>query len=115
MNKFIILLPLILFLLSAVIALVYAKLSGVSEIFREHVIKEGQEITQKTSASRFILFLTGLTAIINAVGILTYFLYASLTEGIEVEIVQLESIMQMILYLGIGVVPYGANQLKNLF
>ncbi len=117
MEKFIIiLLPITLFIGAFVFTVkIVKKNGGIKELFKERVIKEGQEVFEKTSASRFILFLTSLTAIIISICLLTYFLYASMIDGEEINIINLKGVMEIVFYLGIGVVPYGANQLKGLF
>jgi hypothetical protein len=59
------------------------------------------------SASRLVLFLSGITAIIIAVCITTYYLYYYLYCG---QAPDLDGLISIILTLGIGVIPYAVNK-----
>lgn len=66
------------------------------------------ETQSPKSASRLILFLSGLTAIILSVSIVTYWFYYQIAcTGI----LDLNSLVYVLLALGIGVVPYAVNKI----
>lgn len=58
------------------------------------------------SSSRMIAFLTGLAAIVVALGVLTVQFYGFLTENKSFET---DGMWKLLLSLGIGVIPYGIN------
>lgn len=62
------------------------------------------------SSSRLIAFLTGITAMIIGVCLTTYYIYCTLADCPNPE---LDGLWKVIAALGIGVVPYGANMLKE--
>ena len=62
------------------------------------------------SASRLVLFLSGITAILIAVCITTYYLYYSLCCGKAPE---LDGLISVLLTLGIGVIPYAVNKVTQ--
>lgn len=68
----------------------------------------------KRSASRFILFLSGITSLILATCMTTYYFYMkiyciSCEGGLD-----LSEFTNVLLALGIGVVPYSVNQIKKV-
>lgn len=70
--------------------------------------------TTKRSASRLILFLSGVTSLILSVCITTFYFYMNIycidcSSGID-----LSDFTNVILALGIGVVPYSINQVKKI-
>ena len=67
----------------------------------------------KRSASRLILFLSGVTSLILSVCITTYYFYMKIycidcKGGLA-----LDDFTNVILALGIGVIPYSVNQVKK--
>ncbi|MGL1889560.1 MAG: hypothetical protein OCD76_23805 [Reichenbachiella sp.] len=70
--------------------------------------------TTKRSASRLILFLSGVTSLILSVCITTFYFYMNIycincATGMD-----LSDFTNVILALGIGVVPYSINQVKKI-
>ncbi len=68
----------------------------------------------KRSASRFILFLSGITTLILSACFTTYYFYMKIycincQEGLD-----LEGFTNVLLALGLGVVPYAVNQVKKI-
>lgn len=62
------------------------------------------------SSSRFIAFVTGFSAVGIAVAITTFFVYDTLDGGPATDF---DGIWQLLAALGIGVIPYGFNMLKE--
>ncbi len=62
------------------------------------------------SASRLVLFLSGITAILIAVCITTYYLYYYLCCG---KAPDMDGLINVILTLGIGVIPYAVNKVTK--
>ena len=115
MKIFITLLPIIFITAVNILTLIFVKRSDIKSLFTEYIPQpDGKEPIAKTSSSRVILFLSGFAAIMIAISILVYYLYMVL-NGNAVDTASLNEVMKVMLYLGIGVVPYGANQLKGLF
>jgi F0F1-type ATP synthase assembly protein I len=77
--------------------------------------KEGEEAAPpKRSASRFILFVTGITTLVITVCFTTYYFYIkiyAINGGADPD---LEGFTNVLLALGIGVVPYTVNQVKKI-
>jgi flagellar basal body-associated protein FliL len=80
--------------------------------------KDGDATTPKApvkrSASRLILFLSGVTSLILSVCITTYYFYMKIYcincgTGLD-----LDDFTNVILALGIGFVPYSINQVKKI-
>jgi hypothetical protein len=71
------------------------------------VQEEDPSSIQLNSTSRTIAFLTGITALIIAITITTYMGYMAIA-GCD-KSMELDDIWKLLLALGIGVVPYGAN------
>ena len=68
----------------------------------------------KRSASRFILFVTGITTLVITVCFTTYYFYIkiyAINGGADPD---LEGFTNVLLALGIGVVPYTVNQVKKI-
>jgi F0F1-type ATP synthase assembly protein I len=78
-------------------------------------ITEGEPApASKRSASRFILFITGITTLVITVCFATYYFYIkiyAINGGADPD---LEGFTNVILALGIGVVPYTVNQVKKI-
>jgi hypothetical protein len=62
------------------------------------------------SASRLVLFLSGITAIIISVCITTYYLYYYLCCG---KAPDMDGLINVMLTLGIGVIPYAVNKVAK--
>lgn len=80
-------------------------------------IKEGEVPTPtpvKRSASRLILFLSGITSLILGVCITTYYFYMTIYCINCSNNLDLTDFTNVILALGIGVVPYSVNQVKKI-
>jgi hypothetical protein len=70
-----------------------------------------EEDKQVRSTSRIIAFLTGLTALIIAIVLTSYMGYLAITGcGRDVDI---DGLWKILLALGIGVIPYGANVISG--
>ena len=68
----------------------------------------------KRSASRLILFLSGITSLILSVCITTYYFYMNIYCINCSANLDLSDFTNVILALGIGVVPYSVNQVKKI-
>lgn len=68
----------------------------------------------KKSASRLILFLSGVTSLILGVCITTYYFYMTIYCIDCSSNLDLSDFTNVILALGIGVVPYAVNQVKKI-
>lgn len=69
-----------------------------------------QTVPGNRSASRLVLFLSGITAIIISVCITTYYLYYYLCCGKAPE---MDGLINVLLTLGIGVIPYAVNKVAK--
>lgn len=81
------------------------------------IVKEGEAATTppvKRSASRLILFLSGITSLILGVCITTYYFYMTIYYIECSSNLDLSDFTNVILALGIGVVPYSVNQVKKI-
>ena len=78
--------------------------------------EEGSPTEQPTkrSASRLILFLSGITSLILGVCITTYYFYMTIYCIDCSSNLDLTDFTNVILALGIGVVPYSVNQVKKI-
>lgn len=75
---------------------------------------DAKDPKQKKSASRFILFLTSLTTLIITACVTSYYFFMKIYcvdcgTGLE-----LDEFANVLLALGIGVVPYAVNQVKKI-
>lgn len=78
-------------------------------------LKEGEpEATPKRSASRFILFITGITTLVITVCFTTYYFYIKIYQINGGADPDLDGFTNVLLALGIGVVPYTVNQVKKI-
>ncbi len=68
----------------------------------------------KKSASRLILFLTGVTSLILSVCITSYYFYMTIYCIDCSSNLDLSDFTNVLLALGIGVVPYSVNQVKKI-
>lgn len=68
----------------------------------------------KKSASRLILFLSGVTSLILGVCITSYYFYMTIYCIDCTSNLDLTDFTNVILALGIGVVPYAVNQVKKV-
>lgn len=68
----------------------------------------------KKSASRLILFLSGVTSLILGVCITSYYFYMTIYCIDCTSNLDLMDFTNVILALGIGVVPYAVNQVKKM-
>lgn len=68
----------------------------------------------KRSASRFILFLSGITSLILATCITTYYFYMKIYTIEDGSGLDLADFTNVLLALGIGVIPYSVNQVKKI-
>lgn len=69
-----------------------------------------QTVPGNRSASRLVLFLSGITAIIISVCITTYYLYYYLCCG---KAPDMDGLINVLLTLGIGVIPYAINKVAK--
>jgi hypothetical protein len=69
---------------------------------------------QKRSASRLILFLSGVTSLILTVCITTFYFYMNIYCISCASGMDLSDFTNVLLALGIGVVPYSVNQIKKV-
>ena len=115
MKTFIVLLPVIFFTVAFIIVIGLLKKEGINGLMMQRETNSKGEEVDKASMSRFVLLLSGLAAIILGVSIVTFYLYAAMTERVEFDVEDTEAITKVILSLGIGVIPYATNQLKDLF
>lgn len=77
--------------------------------------KEGESAaTPKRSASRFILFITGITTLVITVCFTTYYFYIKIYQINGGADPDLAGFTDVLLALGIGVVPYTVNQVKKI-
>ncbi|MCP4459792.1 MAG: hypothetical protein GY816_17475 [Cytophagales bacterium] len=67
----------------------------------------------KRSASRLILFLSGITSLILGACFTTYYFYMNIYCGNCSGDMELSDFTDVLLALGIGVVPYAINQVKK--
>jgi len=75
---------------------------------------EGANAPVKRSASRLILFLSGVTSLILSVCITTYYFYMNIYCINCTHDLDLSDFTNVLLALGIGVVPYSVNQVKKI-
>ncbi|RJE72440.1 hypothetical protein [Reichenbachiella sp. MSK19-1] len=68
-------------------------------------------VTTKRSASRLVLFLSGITSLILGVCITSFYFYMNIYRSIRLD---LSDFTYVLLALGIGVVPYSVNQIKKI-
>lgn len=80
----------------------------------QKAVKEGETAPPKKSASRFILFVTGLTTLVITVCFTTYYFYVKIYQINGGTDPDLEGFTNVLLALGIGVVPYTVNQVKKV-
>ncbi len=69
-----------------------------------------QTVPGNRSASRLVLFLSGITAILISVCITTYYLYYYLCCGQPPD---LDGLISVMMTLGIGVIPYAVNRVTQ--
>lgn len=62
------------------------------------------------SASRIIAFLTGITAMVIGLCLITYYIFITLADCPSLN---LDDLWKVIASLGIGIIPYGANMWKE--
>lgn len=65
------------------------------------------------SSSRLIAFMSGLTAIVISVTLMTFYFYDVLSGTNTSQTTYLDSVWKIIAGLGIGVLPYGFNMIKE--
>lgn len=68
----------------------------------------------KHSSSRLILFISGITSVVLAVCFSSFYFYICIYNPGYAETMKFSAFTQTLLALGIGVVPYAANQLKKV-
>jgi hypothetical protein len=68
----------------------------------------------KRSTSRFILFLTSLTTLFLALNVTSYYFYMKIRAINTSAGLSLDEFANVLLALGIGVVPYAVNQVKKI-
>lgn len=71
------------------------------------------EIIYVRSSSRLIAFMSGLSAIVIAISLMTFYYYDILANVGDPNSSYLDSAWKVIAGLGIGVIPYGFNMLKE--
>ena len=77
--------------------------------------KDGTEpAPPKRSASRFILFITAITTLVITVCFTTYYIYVKVYNINGGSDPDLEGFTNVLLALGIGVIPYSVNQVKKI-
>lgn len=65
------------------------------------------------SSSRLIAFMSGLTAIVISITLMTFYFYDVLSGTNTSQTLYLDSVWKIIVGLGIGVLPYGFNMIKE--
>jgi hypothetical protein len=65
------------------------------------------------SSSRLIAFMSGLTAIVISITLMTFYFYDVLAGVNTSQTTYLDSVWKIIAGLGIGVLPYGFNMIKE--
>lgn len=81
----------------------------------ESKANEGDEPAPvKRSASRFILFLSGITSLVLGTCITSYYFYMKIYCITCADGLSLDDFTNVLLALGIGVVPYTVNQVKKI-
>ncbi|MEY4538340.1 MAG: hypothetical protein RLZZ306_97 [Bacteroidota bacterium] len=65
------------------------------------------------SSSRLIAFMSGLTAIVISITLMTFYFYDVLSGTNTSQTTYLDSVWKIIVGLGIGVLPYGFNMIKE--
>ncbi|MEQ8712327.1 MAG: hypothetical protein RIC80_04885 [Cyclobacteriaceae bacterium] len=73
-----------------------------------------QKESPKRSTSRFILFLTSVTTLFLALNITSYYFYMKIYAINTSQGLSLDEFANVLLALGIGVVPYAVNQVKKI-
>lgn len=76
--------------------------------------KDQKNIPVKRSASRLVLFLSGITAIVLATCITSFYFYINIYCIDCAMDLDLADFTNILLALGIGVVPYAVNQVKRI-
>lgn len=116
----IVLAPLILFTVTIIIFFVAVNRNGLKliDILSEPVKKEkdasgNPTSTEKRSASRFILFLTGVVTLVLTSCFTTYYFFMKIYTVGGPQDLDLSGFTNVLLALGIGVIPYSVNQVKN--
>jgi hypothetical protein len=72
-----------------------------------------KEMILLRSSSRLIAFMSGLTAIVISITLMTFYFYNVLAGVNTSETSYLDSVWKIIAGLGIGVLPYGFNMIKE--
>jgi hypothetical protein len=67
----------------------------------------------KRSASRLMLFLSGITSLVLATCITTYYFYMKI-YSVGNGALDLSDFTNVLLALGVGVIPYSVNQVKKI-
>ncbi|UXP31640.1 hypothetical protein N6H18_14925 [Reichenbachiella agarivorans] len=120
LGAFIVLAPILIFVIVMMIVRRSFKNNGIhlTDMLTEMEVSvpaEGDNPAEhKKSASRLILFLSGVTSLILSVCITTFYFYMKVycvncSVGLD-----LSDFTNVILALGIGVIPYSVNQVKKI-
>lgn len=101
--------PIVMLLFSIVFFLVFKKSDEfkVSKLIGIGIIKQNGEVVEGQSTSRFILLLTGLTAIFVSTTLVMYYGYMMVAQCNNV--LDLDGLWKILAGLGIGIIPYGIN------
>ncbi|MCY1719136.1 hypothetical protein OU798_02200 [Prolixibacteraceae bacterium Z1-6] len=67
----------------------------------------------KRSSSRLIMLMSGITAIIIAACLVSYYIYMDVYSVKSVSGLNLNELANIILALGIGIIPYAVNKIKG--
>lgn len=109
----IVLAPIILFIILLIAVRVAFKKAD-DNSFQALLGEPGEDIAKKKSTSRFILFLTSLTTLTITSCVTSYYFYMKIFPSTPKVDLELGNFTNVLLALGLGVVPYAVNQVKKI-
>lgn len=114
LGVIIVIAPIVLFIVLLIVVRRSFKSSENDLTFQTLLGEPGEDPKTKKSSSRFILFLTSLTSLILTACVTSYYFFMKIycvncSTGLE-----LDQFANVLLALGIGVVPYAVNQVKKV-
>lgn len=122
LGPILVLAPFVLFVISMIIISVALVMQGLklSDMLKEspnsHNLgsHDSNDPNPKFSTSRVVLFLSGVTSLILGVCFASFYFYMHIYNPVYVEDMDFSSFSTLLVALGIGVIPYGVNQLKRI-
>lgn len=99
--------PILLFVAIGIIIMI-----ALPEKFLENALKETGDDGKK-STSRLVLFISGIMSLAFATCITSFYIYKLICEN-DTTKVDLDPLVNALLALGIGVIPYTINQVKGM-